>query len=588
MRTVVRSLPTYLSLYLSLPLSLHLSLHLSLYLSRAPSRALSLALSLWVALLAGCDLTFESGTRDISLVGPPHEPGSLWQLEGYSLTTGTSPSGRLQQLVPWQGENGRPSLLALQYQPSFALTEFELPSGAARSEAPDALVLYKERLLKLVWQPPGQPGRARLTTSGAAARTFPLPPDVQITHGNTGALLYWDPQAPRLHILAARDDLPPRSLDWPAELDPKLRPSALWLTLDDTEQFLFTKSPQGSLLLRDLREPQRGAVDLGRSIWYERTALGRPFFTGPLGVLSMYVPELRQSFLIDRGLGIVRVVATSGTPLLVSCDRSGLRTRPLDPPQLLPLARTLDPAPCDHIASINASWVEYTRDLLPCTQRCDPYDAPGRPLRVSLDGSAPPWDPYPAAQLPAGAVVRARCVSGLRAYALTPAQTSSEDGLIPSGSASWALGSDLWLGSRRLSERAYDVHFSRDCRYLRWKEHAERSAQIGELISFRLPDGPRLRLGRNVGDIEELEDGRLLLSSNLVVAGVENRIVLVDEDGEYGLWLSNHAERFVRAALVPGLPELLIELAGTVPRSPPAVYRVPLSPPRAAPDSRFR
>jgi hypothetical protein len=540
---------------------------------------------LGTGLLAGCDLTFESGTRDLSLVGPPHALEDLWQLEDYGLAAGVTVTSSRQQVLLWQGEGGRPSLLALRGEFPPAVTEFELPSGAAHSEAPDGLTLHRDRgrSLTLVWQPPGQPGRARLVPFGAAARTFPLPPDVRIKHGDTGALLYWDPQAPRLHVLPSRSELPPRSIDWPAALDPKARPDALWLNLDQTEEFLFYRSPPGSLLLHDLRAPQRDAVDLGPSAWYEATALGRLFFSSGREALYMYVPEQRQSFLIDRSIGTFRVVAADGTPLLVSCDRSGLRTRPLEPPQLLPPARTLDPAACNRITSITPSWVEYTRSLFSCTQRCDPYDAPGRILRASLDGSTPPWDPYPLAPIPPGAIERARCATGLRAYALPSAEEPrpSVDGLFPLGETAWVRGRDLWIRGRRLSDRAYEVRFSSDCRYLRWKEHADRGDQIGELITFRLPDGPRLRLGRNVGDAVELADGRLLMSSNLILSGVENRIVLVDEDGEYGRWLTNYAERLLRTALVPGLPELLIELAGPMPHSPRAVYRIPLTPPIA-------
>jgi hypothetical protein len=153
---------------------------------------------------------------------------------------------------------------------------------------------------------------------------------------------------------------------------------------------------------------------------------------------------------------------------------------------------------------------------------------------------------------------RARCRSGQRVYSLPP------EGALPATDLDLVNdptdGQDAWIDGWQVSERAYEVTLSADCRRVRWKERADRVGGRGELFSATIPGGRRLRLGRNVGYYRELPDGRVLLSDNLTVPGVQNRVLLIDEERREAQLLLDSVPFLRNAEEVPDGRGLLLEV----------------------------
>ncbi|HEY7957327.1 MAG TPA: hypothetical protein VII38_18600, partial [Polyangia bacterium] len=132
---------------------------------------------------------------------------------------------------------------------------------------------------------------------------------------------------------------------------------------------------------------------------------------------------------------------------------------------------------------------------------------------------------------------------------------------------------DGWLSDWRFMERGRGAGWSRDGKKLRWLEHAAQESGVGELLSATVPNGAPLHLALNVRQYDELSDGRVLACDDRAFRGIQNRVVVIDEQARTARWVASQAAEYVH---IPGSSDLLIDVV-----SGPSTYdivRVPVPP----------
>ncbi len=116
---------------------------------------------------------------------------------------------------------------------------------------------------------------------------------------------------------------------------------------------------------------------------------------------------------------------------------------------------------------------------------------------------------------------------------------------------------DGWLGKWHFMERGFFAGLSRDRARAYWIDHAATAGGSGELMSASIGGTPNL-LGRNVHQVSELPDGRLLAVANRALLGPQNRIIVIDEAAGTARWVADRARAF---RFVPDSPqEILVDI----------------------------
>ncbi len=243
---------------------------------------------------------------------------------------------------------------------------------------------------------------------------------------------------------------------------------------------------------------------------------------------------------VDLGIQPAQMALDVGLGRFMTCGPMGLRSVPIDgSPE-----STLDPSPCDQTEPI------YFRggDVL--------YTVSGTLRRTARNGSTPP-----TTVLEDGQRLIAFGPAGALAYSRDP------QGRYAAGAG------DGWLSDWRFMERGRGAGWSRDGKKLRWLEHAAQESGVGELLSATVPNGAPLHLALNVRQYDELSDGRVLACDDRAFRGIQNRVVVIDEQARTARWVASQAAEYVH---IPGSSDLLIDVV-----SGPSTYdivRVPVPP----------
>ena len=137
---------------------------------------------------------------------------------------------------------------------------------------------------------------------------------------------------------------------------------------------------------------------------------------------------------------------------------------------------------------------------------------------------------------------------------------------------------DGWLGDWRFMERGGAVSFSNDDTRLRWLEHAAKPNGVGDLTSALIPGGSPLTLALNVSQYQELDDGRVLAVADHATAGIQNRIIAIDEQAKVAYYIAEGATGYQN---IPNSNDILVDVVtGATGRD---VVRLKIPPKPAAP-----
>lgn len=486
-----------------------------------------------------CSATFDSDADDVRIVGRPYDPAALFSVNGFRLRDGP----RSVRIV-----RGRDGGLWLAAQRTTAPVELHL----FRMEPPRVHLSYRagaiaesaeQGLYTMVDIPknPDLPGVVRFIPIGGEVREEVLPPGYVLHKIRQGApFLSNAPADPRqVLILRYREGERAERFTFPWPRDTK----GMHLHIEGPAgggEYLAYHAEDFRLRLRRLATGEELPIS---SYYYWGAALDKVLYEGVSG-MAVYDPKLKQGFPVGQKiywLDPSRELLTSARyQVAIGCNDQGLHALSLQAPPSASPVKTLDSRFCSGAQVLAGERVRYYAGRLvqelPLDERfVDP----------------PPLGPDQRE--------RARCKSGQRVYSLPsgePPQGDSELDLVNDPTD----GQDAWIDGLRVSERAYEVTLSADCRRVRWKERADRAGGRGELFSATIPQGRRLRLGRNVGYYRELPDGRVLVSDNLTVPGVQNRVLLIDEDRRDAQLLLDSVPWLRNAEEVPDGSSLLLEV----------------------------
>lgn len=485
-----------------------------------------------------CSATFDSDADDLRIVGRPYDQAALFSVNGFRLRDGPR-SVRLSY--------GRDGGLWLVAQRTTAPVELHL----FRLEPPRTHLSYRAATLAesaeqgfytMVDIPknPALPGVVRFVPVGGEVREEVLPPGYVLHKIRQGApFLSNAPADPRqVLILRYREGEPAErwNLPWPRDT------KGMNLHIEGPAgggEYLAFHAEDFRLRLRRLATGEE--LPIG-SYYYWGAALDKVLYEGVNG-MAVYDPQRRQGFPTGQKIYWLdpsrELLASARHQVAIGCSDQGLRTLSLQTPTPVAPVRVLDSRFCSGAQLIAGERVRYYAGRL--VQELPLAERFVDPPPLGLDQ-----------------MERARCRSGLRVYSQGPAGPPPEPGLDLVDDPT--EGQDAWVDGWRVSERAYEVTLSADCRRVRWKERADRPGGRGELFSATIPEGRRLRLGRNVGYYRELPDGRVLVSDNLTVPGVQNRVLLIDEDRREAQLLLDSVPFLRNAEEVPDGRGLLLEI----------------------------
>lgn len=485
-----------------------------------------------------CSATFDSDADDVRIVGRPYDQAALFSVDGFRLRDGP----RSVRLL--RGRDGGQWLAA---QRTTAPVELHL----FRLDPPRTHLWYRAGVIAenaeqgvytLVDIPksPDRPGALTFVPVGGEARSEVLPPGYVLHKIRQGTpFLSNAPADPRqVLIVRYREGEPPERWSFPWPRDAKGLPLHIEGPAGGGE-YLVYHVEDFRLRLRRLATGEELPIS---SYYYWGAALDKVLYEGVSG-MAIYDPQQRQGFPVGEKIYWLdpsrELLASARHQVAIGCSDQGLRALSLQTPPGASPVRVLDSRFCSGAQLIAGDRVRYFA---------------GR-LVQELPLSARFVDPPPLAPEQRE---RARCRSGQRVYSLPPGGALPETDLDLVNDPT--DGQDAWIDGWQVSERAYEVTLSADCRRVRWKERADRVGGRGELFSATIPGGRRLRLGRNVGYYRELPDGRVLLSDNLTVPGVQNRVLLIDEDRREAQLLLDSVPFLRNAEEVPDGRGLLLEV----------------------------
>jgi hypothetical protein len=135
---------------------------------------------------------------------------------------------------------------------------------------------------------------------------------------------------------------------------------------------------------------------------------------------------------------------------------------------------------------------------------------------------------------------------------------------------------DGWIGDWRFMERGRAANLSIDKKKMFFLENAAQQGGIGTLTSAPL-NGTAVPLARNVYQYDELDDGRLLASSNHAFRGTQNRIITIDEARGEARWVVDQAAQY---SFIPGSSDGSVDLLVDIVTGASSydLMRVPLPP----------
>jgi hypothetical protein len=501
-----------------------------------------------VCALLGCSATFDSDADDVRISGQPFDPAALFSVSGFRLRDGTR-SVRLQR--------GRDGALWMTAQRTTAPVELHLfrmePPRTHLSFRAGSLAEWRERGLYTlvdIPKPPTTAGTLRFIPVGGEPQEEVLPAGFVLHKIRQGApFLSNAPADPRqVLILRYREGERAERFSFPWPQDKK----GMNLHIEGPAvggEYLVYHGEDFRLRVRRLATGEETQL---ASYYYWGVAVDKLLYEGTDG-LSIYDPRERQGYRLGLKIHWLdpsrELIASALHNVVIGCSDQGLRALDLrTPPSPSPM-RLLDSRWCSGAQLITDDHVRYYSGRI------------AQELPLDEQFVEPP-------PLPADQVERARCRSGLRVHTQSAAVTP-EPGIDRLGldfRIDPTDGHDAWIGGWRFSERAYEVTLSADCRRVRWKERADRPGGRGELFSASISQGPggrRLRLGRNVGFYRELQDGRVVVSDNLLVPGVQNRVLLIDEDRREARLLLDSVPWLRGAEQVPDGGGLLLEVHET-------------------------
>jgi len=135
---------------------------------------------------------------------------------------------------------------------------------------------------------------------------------------------------------------------------------------------------------------------------------------------------------------------------------------------------------------------------------------------------------------------------------------------VPDNTYIWGA-SDAWLGNWNFMQRGFFAGFSTDGKRVRWIEHAALSSETGDLLTAAIPTDlmnpaptTPTRLARNVQEVDDLGDGRLIATDDRAVLGTWNRIIAIDEQAKAAQWVATDAAGY---HFIPGSQtDLLVDM----------------------------
>lgn len=411
----------------------------------------------------------------------------------------------------------------------------------------------------------------------ALANEYPTGPQPPLLICGQRTLAYWQPSNDNayIYILRLGDDgtVSQQLLQWPVGARPDIQQGPLGF--DENEQVLFVTDGDYRTIAYYLDSSAK--VDLGVLYWGQ--ARGSRYISIDLDgfINSFDIPTMRNQAAGFR-------LGPSGQLLgvdeqrreVLTCDWDGLRAVSLpQPTQREPAVapqRVLDPEPC--LAGSSQLPTLETDAVLLYSPASDPAGQEVRAVRIGSSTSPK------VLVRPTGERILGVCGDSTVAYSLDPA-----DRYGPSVS-------DGWLGSQRYMERGRETRFSPGCDRVYFKEHAANVRKLGELRSAPVPPlngdanalPPPRRLGRNAGFYRVAPDGQLLAMVDLSVVGVDNRLLLIDDQRGEAQALA-HSINAVTGVLfissfLPDRRELLLEVRDSDPGRQAGLMLVTLPAPK--------
>lgn len=132
---------------------------------------------------------------------------------------------------------------------------------------------------------------------------------------------------------------------------------------------------------------------------------------------------------------------------------------------------------------------------------------------------------------------------------------------------------DGWVGGWRFLERGFYAGFSLDGQRIYALDQAATTNAVGSLYSLPATgSGEATLLGRNVGRLDGLADGRLVAVENQATVGSWNRLVIIDEPARARTFVLDGAADF--EVVRPGEAEAVADVVSGA--SGYDIYRVPL------------
>jgi hypothetical protein len=240
---------------------------------------------------------------------------------------------------------------------------------------------------------------------------------------------------------------------------------------------------------------------------------------------------------------------------LLTCGDDGLRQLPLKDPNGYPgitEPMTIDSDPCQAAAGF---WFLSNQVI---------YGVGGVERKASLIGAYAPTE-----VLDSGLRLIGTLADGRLFYSTDPADRYVN-----------GVGNG-WIGDWNFMNRGGVISLSEDESELRWIENAAQDTGIGDLYAAAMPVAPAtvggkaVPLSKNVAEYGGMLDGRLLIEENHAQRGIENRVVVLDERGQYKRWVADQASAFT--CIDGACSDLLVDVVTGA--TGYDIIRVPVPPP---------